>query len=300
LEGEVKEAKLRVFAPNGTGDGPAVHPTSSGWTESQLTWNTKPAATGPAVANTGAIAANSWVEYDVTSLVSGEGAYSFDLVGESSDSAQFSSRESAPNKPQLVITTEEAEVAPSNSVSPTISGNARQGELLTSDPGGWAGTTPLVFARQWQRCGGFGCINVLGATGSTYTLTADDVEHKMRLSVTASNPYGSDTAFSGLTATIVAAPSNLQPPTVAGTARDGETLTATPGSWSGTLPIDYSYQWQRCDGGGCADIVGATATDYTLTGEDVGSTIRVRVTATNTGGSTAAESQPTAAVAAAG
>ena len=84
-------------------------------------------------------------------------------------------------------------------------------------------------------------------------------------------------------------------PTVGGVARDGSTLTADPGTWNGTPTITYEYQWQRCDAGGasCADIPGATGSTYTLTPADVGSTVRVLVTAVNGAGSSA----PTASAA---
>jgi Calcineurin-like phosphoesterase len=93
-------------------------------------------------------------------------------------------------------------------------------------------------------------------------------------------------------------PANTSPPTISGSPVQGQTLTADPGSWSGTAPLAYAYQWRRCDAGGgsCSDIAGATATSYTLVAADVGSTIRVRVTATNSAGSAAASSEPTAVV----
>src|SRR5436190_213086 len=87
-------------------------------------------------------------------------------------------------------------------------------------------------------------------------------------------------------------------PTVSGTAQEGQTLTAGLGTWSGTQPINYAYQWQRCQSSGanCAPIAGATATTYTLTAADVGSRVEVSVTASNLGGSATASSPPTAVV----
>jgi hypothetical protein len=92
-------------------------------------------------------------------------------------------------------------------------------------------------------------------------------------------------------------PQSTSPPTISGTAAEGQTLTASTGSWTNT-PTSYAYRWRRCDAGGgaCADVAGAQAAQYTPTGADVGATLRVRVTATNAGGSAFADSAPTAVV----
>jgi hypothetical protein len=84
-----------------------------------------------------------------------------------------------------------------------------------------------------------------------------------------------------------AAPVNLCPPTIEGTAVIGKTVSAGNGCWSNS-PTSYSYKWLRCDKNGtsCTAISGATKQSYTLTQADVGHTLIVFVTATNAAGST--------------
>jgi hypothetical protein len=93
------------------------------------------------------------------------------------------------------------------------------------------------------------------------------------------------------------APVTVGPPGVTGTAQQGQTLTATPGTWS-AADATVGYQWRRCDAAGanCADIPGATTSTYAVTPADVGTTLRVVVTATNRFGSAPATSAQTAVV----
>ena len=97
--------------------------------------------------------------------------------------------------------------------------------------------------------------------------------------------------------TSTAAPSNSSSPTISGTPQQGDTLTASPGSWTNS-PTSYAYQWQKCASGTCQNISGATSGSYTLQSSDVGSAIDVVVTATNAGGSGSATSTQTAVVSA--
>ena len=181
-----------------------------------------------------------------------------------------------------VVTT----VAPVNTSPPTVSGTAQQGQTLTADPGSWSGTAPISYTYQWQRCSP-GCSNISGATNATYLVAAADVGATLRVAVTGSNSAGSATASSAQTGVVSGSagtpPVNTSLPSISGLAQLGQTLTAAAGSWSGTAPISYTYQWRRCDAGGsgCVDIGGAVGNTYLVASADVGSSLRVAVTASN-------------------
>jgi glucose/arabinose dehydrogenase/PKD repeat protein len=97
------------------------------------------------------------------------------------------------------------------------------------------------------------------------------------------------------TATFVASPANVSAPSVLGIARAGAMLSADGGAWTGSAPLFFEFRWQRCDraGADCVDIPETTSATYELADADVGSTIRVVVTATNVVGSDSASSEPT-------
>ena len=199
-------------------------------------------------------------------------------------------------------TTEVQALAPANVSAPTISGDPLDGETLTADPGTWTGTTPVTYTYQWQRCDedGTNCADILGAVDPTYTLVPGDIDHVLTVVVTATNAGGSVPSAAAPTVTAEAAPpANTVVPTVSGTPEDGETLTADPGTWSGTAPVTYTYEWQRCDADGtdCVDIAGATGSTYVLLPIDVGHAIVVEVTGTNAAGADSATSAPSSSVA---
>jgi hypothetical protein len=100
------------------------------------------------------------------------------------------------------------------------------------------------------------------------------------------------------TAASSAAPVNTGEPKISGTPQEGQTLTASSGSWTSSSTVTYSYQWRRCNaqGAGCSNIGGADTSSYLVKHADIGDTLRVRVTAKNADGSAQSTSNETAVV----
>ncbi len=93
-----------MFAFSSTNDGPAAFAAGSGWTEAGVTWNNRPAVIGNAVDDVPVIASGTWVEYNVTPVITGNGTFVLALMPTSSDGVDFYARENAVNRPQLVVT----------------------------------------------------------------------------------------------------------------------------------------------------------------------------------------------------
>ncbi len=188
---------------------------------------------------------------------------------------------------------------PANVSPPTISGTPTPGQTLTASNGTWTGSPS--FSYQWQDCdqSGQNCTAIPGATSQSYTVASSDLGSTVDVVVTATTGAGFAQASSSATAVVTASPQSTSAPAISGTATQGQTLTASPGSWSGYPTPTFSYQWQDCDQSGqnCTPISGATGQSYTLGSADVGSTVAVAVTATNSAGSAQASSPASAVVA---
>jgi hypothetical protein len=180
--------------------------------------------------------------------------------------------------------------APQTTSPPTVEGKFQVGETVSAGTGSWS-NNPTTFAFQWQRCSnsGSGCVDIAGATGRTYKLTAAEVDKTVRVLVTASNADGKSTANSHPSPVVsdASAPRNTTRPVITGTAQVGQTLTVSNGTWTGGVR-SYTYQWQICDenGNACNGVPGATAKTYTVRSSDVGGTLRAEVTAHNAAGRT--------------
>ena len=193
-------------------------------------------------------------------------------------------------------------------VTPQIFGGNTVDSVLSLTAGTWDGSTPMTFTYSWRRCNPVGdlptCVAIPGATTSTYTPTVADIGFSIRVWITGSNLAGSDVAVTNHTFPVVDkqhfSPSTIDAPAIVGTLAIGRQLTGSIGSFDGDTPIATTFVWQRCDatGADCHTVAGATKVVYHPTSADLGSTLRLAVTATNAYGTLVAMSDPTEPVSA--
>jgi len=134
----VTKATLRVYAPNNggsTGESARAVANNS-WAESTTNYNNAPSV-GTELSHVGAYSAGTWVSFDVTPQVTGNGLVSLALTTTSTTSRAFDTRESS-NPPQLVLQTDSTSPTPDPTPTPT--------PTPTPPPSG-SGQTPALDAR---------------------------------------------------------------------------------------------------------------------------------------------------------
>lgn len=91
---------------------------------------------------------------------------------------------------------------PTNKTLPTITGSPEAGQVLAGHRGTW-NNAPKTFSYSWSRCdtSGNGCV-AIGANARLYTVSATDVGHTLRVTVTARNASGAGHATSAPTAIV--------------------------------------------------------------------------------------------------
>jgi hypothetical protein len=171
---------------------------------------------------------------------------------------------------------------------PTITGEARQGQVLTEHHGEWK-NNPTGYGYHWLQCNslGEGCLPIAGAEGSTYTPVEGDAGHRLRVQETASNSAGPGAPASSEATEVVKPqpPALLSAPTISGIAQQGQGLTEVHGKWTNN-PTGFAYKWLQCTSSGetCTPIAGAESQTYTPSEADVGHALKVQETASNAGG----------------
>lgn len=182
----------------------------------------------------------------------------------------------------------------------SIEGAPIVGQDLRSNDEAWTtGGVSTTFTHEWRRCDGDGenCSAIAGADQQSYTVDIDDLGHRLRVYVTATNANGSASSLSGATLVVQGATAtNITPPSISGTEVVGSTLTGDDGQWSAATSL--SRQWLRCDSAAenCQPISGATDPTYVLQVDDFEARLRLRVTAQSSSDPVSATSAPTDAI----
>ena len=170
------------------------------------------------------------------------------------------------------------------STRPAVIGTAQVGQRLSYAPPESASGS---VAFQWYRCDATGahCASIHGATAAGYRLVAKDSGQTVGLTVKTTPAGGTATpSYSSLVGPIEAATASAAStaqPSVTGTPMQGQTLTATAGTWTKT-PGAVAYAWWQCNANGriCSPIAGATSSTYVPVAGDVGHVLAALVTAT--------------------
>ena len=160
-----------------------------------------------------------------------------------------------------------------------ITGTARVGQTLSVD----VSDIDAAFTYQWLSSDGTTETEIPGATDDAYALTDADEGRSIRLRVSFVDDAGNERILTTAPTSAVAPVPNTPAtglPTISGTVRAGETLTAdTSGidDEDGLTNVIFSYQWLAGD----VEIQGAASSTYTLSDDDAGRAIRVRVSFTD-------------------
>jgi len=135
IEGTVTKAELKLTSDdNGTDKGPVVYAADNNWSEAGINYDNKPAKSGDAIADLGAININTTITIDVTSVISGNGLFSFTLVPTSTDGVRFFSKEAGSNRPILTITYETPTPTQELTESPSITAEEPVPPTVTQTP----------------------------------------------------------------------------------------------------------------------------------------------------------------------
>jgi len=182
--------------------------------------------------------------------------------------------------------------------SATITGTARVGTQLTAVAGAITGSETTT-AYQWQNAttSGGSYSNIASATSVNYTPVLADAGKFIKVIITINNTGGSAPQTSAATSAVLHIAPTLASASITGTAKVGVQLVAVTGAITGS-ETSTAYQWQSAttSGGTYSNIESATASTFTPVLADAGKFIKVIITISNTGGSSAQTSLPTSVV----
>ena len=146
IGGTITKATLRLYTTSSSQVGYRIAQAGSqSWEEGKVTFANAPTV-GSLIGTSGNFTMGSWTSVDVTPLVTGSGVYDLALVTTSTVTLNFSSREAASNRPQLVIeTTTGAPTGTFQDVPPDHWAYSYIETLYDSGVTGGCSSTPLLY-----------------------------------------------------------------------------------------------------------------------------------------------------------
>lgn len=171
----VRDARLRLYNVNASDRGGDFYRVSDNdWNEQTVTWSSAPAADAAPIASLGPVSRDSWVEVDVSPLVTGDGIYSMRVDSTSRNGASYSSKETGTHAPELVVSVGSGSTAdttpPEVSVTTPGSGDVISGTanlaVAASDD---VGVTGVQFLLDGRNLG-------IEVTSTPYAISWDTIE----------------------------------------------------------------------------------------------------------------------------
>ena len=265
---QIQELDASWQAPSSNG-GSAVTGYKVQWKESADSWDTEADVSEATVTGTTHTITNltGGVEYAVRVMATND-------VGDGPASTEGKATPAGGTSQQVVETENSAPTG-----RPAISGTPQVEQTLTastSDIADSDGLTNVSYRYQWIAGGS----DIDGATGSSYTLTYSEQGQTIQVRVTFTDDANNEESLTSQATVAVAAAPNRSAtgkPSINGTPQVDQTLTADTSpvdDQDGLTNVSYRYQWTA----GGTDIDGATGSSHTLTYNEQGQTIQVRVT----------------------
>jgi hypothetical protein len=154
VAGTVQSASLELYCTNASDNAGLVYlaandyrNTTTPWVESSLNYDNAPAIAGTPLNSPVPAVPGTWIRFDVTGAMTGNGTYTFAFRNPSGDSVYFSSKEGA-NDPVLVIAT--SSTPPAEPVAPIVSAfspvSGLAGTEVTITGSHFTGTNAVAFA----------------------------------------------------------------------------------------------------------------------------------------------------------
>jgi hypothetical protein len=225
LEIERVTLRLTVAAESGSESdaGGVLFEAGGPWSEDTVSYATRPAPSGAAIASAGPVALSQAVDFDVTPVVTGIGTYDFLLLSASANLARFRSREAADGHPTLLLTLH-AEIPPTTTTttsteSPTTtSTTTTEPPTTTTDPPTTTTTTEAPTT------------TTSTATTDPPTTTTSEPPTTTTTTETPTTTTSTTTTTTSTTTSTAASPtstSTTQPPTPSSTTSTTSTPTTT-------------------------------------------------------------------------